>query len=103
MVAKEGVNGWREAQRERWREGRGSVLCFHPQLERVVFLLQLCIGGRQVLDPFLMVSLCSAEFGGLGLEVFDVGSQGVHNMGFLVGACHGDGSIGGSGRKLDGD
>ena len=54
-------------------EGERSALCFHPNLERVVFLLQLCIGGRQVLDPFLMISLCFAEFGGFGLEVFDVG------------------------------
>ena len=49
-----------------------------------------------------MISLCFAEFGGLGLEVFDVGGQGVHDMGFLVGTCHGDWSIGGNGWELDG-
>ena len=35
-----------------------------------------------------MVSLRFGEFGGFGLDVFDAGGQTVHDMGFLVGACH---------------
>ncbi len=42
------------------------------------------------------MALCFGEVGGLGLEVFDAGGQGVHDVGFLVGACHFEGSIDGS-------
>ena len=42
------------------------------------------------------MALCFGEVGGFGLEVFDAGGQGVHDVGFLVSACHSDGSIGGS-------
>lgn len=75
---------WREAHRD---GGRG-LLCFHPDLEGVVFLLELRVGSCQVLDSFLMISFCFDEFGGLGLKVFDAGGQTVHDVGFLVSACH---------------
>lgn len=75
----------------------GSALCFHPELQRVVFLLQFCMGGCQALDSFLVVSLGFCEFGGFGLEVFDAGGQTIHHMGFLVGACHYEGSSWGKG------
>lgn len=67
-----------------------SLLCFHPDFERVVVLLKLGVGGGQVLDSFLVISFRFRELGGLGLEVFDAGGEIVHNMGFLVGACHVD-------------
>ena len=38
-----------------------------------------------------MISLRFPEVCGLGLKVFDAGGQGVHDMGFLIGACHCDG------------
>lgn len=50
-----------------------------------------------------MVSLCFGELGGLGVEVFDAGGQAVHDMGFLVGACHCGGPIGSfRSEELDG-
>ena len=61
-----------------WRGGgeKGEahyLLCFHPKFQRVVFLLQFCIGGREVLDSFLVVSFRFCEVGGFGLQVFDAG------------------------------
>lgn len=101
----------RDGRRERggWMRGIGArrkrvegeahynILCFHPELERIVFLLQLGIGGCQVLDPFLVVALCFCKVGGFGLKVFDAGGQTVHDMGFLVGACHCEVAIDGIG------
>lgn len=83
----------------------GRILRFHPDLECVVFLLKLRVGSCQVLDPFLMVSLCFGELRGFGLEIFDAGGQGVHDVGFLVGSCHCEWSIGkfGQQEELDGN
>lgn len=83
----------------------GRILRFHPDLERVVFLLKLRVGSCQVLDPFLMVSLCFGELRGFGLEIFDASGQSVHDVGFLVGSCHCEWSIGkfGQQEELDGN
>ena len=78
----------------RGANGRMYLLGFHPDLQRIVFLLKLRIGSCEILDLFLMISLRFRELCGFGLEVFDAGGQGVDDMGFLVGACHCEGSIG---------
>ena len=49
------------------------LLCFHPEFQRVVFLLQFCIGGCEVLDSFVVISSRFGEVGGFGLQVFDAG------------------------------
>ena len=86
---------------------RKSSLRLHPELQRVVLLLQFRIRVREVLDPLLVVSLRLGQFRRLALQVFDAGSQAVQEVRFLVCACHYcDGSIGRGGRRkvqLDGD
>ena len=99
MARRARANGWRERERERKRE-EARVPCLDPELQRVVFPLQLRVRGREVLDSFFVVAFRFGELGGLGLQVFDAGGEVVYDVGILVGACHVvDGSIDGKGWK----
>ena len=74
----------------RWR---WEVLGFHPHFQIGVLLLQGRIRERQVLELFLLQPFGPGELGGLGLDRFDAGGEGVEDVGFLVGARHGWGFV----------
>lgn len=70
-----GIDSARLAQRRKVGGERKAhyLLCFHPNFQRVVFLLQFCIGGCEVFDSLVVVSFRFCEVGGFGLQVFDAG------------------------------